>query len=87
MPVFATSLNLKFSTGFFAIYSRVLVRGLLWFEFREILAFILFHFESDLLGETFLPNGLTKISLNSVLPVLASSFILFCYLLYFQVYV
>ena len=34
----------------------------LLFEFGEILAFILFHFESDLLGETFLPNGLKTIS-------------------------
>ena len=36
--------------------------GFALFEFREILAFVLFHFKSDLLGETFLPNGLTKIS-------------------------
>ena len=65
--------KLKIFTGFFAIYSRVLVRGLRLFEFGEILAFILFHFESDLLGGTSLPNGFTKfhrIRLCLILPVL-----------------
>ena len=57
--------NLKISAGFCNILTGLL-RGMLLFEFGEILAFILFQFGSDLLGETFLPNGLTKISWNSV---------------------
>ena len=53
--------NLKIFAGFLQ-YTHGFSEGFAFVWIREILAFILFHFGSDLLGETFLPNGLTKIS-------------------------
>ena len=37
----------------FLQYTHGFSEGFALFEFGEVLAFILFHFESDLLGETF----------------------------------
>ena len=43
---------------FFLQFTHEFSEGFALFEFGEILAFISFHFESDLLGETFLAYGL-----------------------------
>ena len=44
----------------FLQFTHEFSEGFALFEFGEILAFISFHFKSDLLGETVLPNGLKK---------------------------